>query len=264
MNGAVEQEALLLRFDAPLMSFGGVRIDDLGATDEAPGLSLLTGMLANALGYEHRDVDRLERLQTRLRFAVRRDRSGSRIEDYQTVDLGQPSLEAAWTTKHRPAKRDGASSQGTHIRHRWYWADAIFTVALTLRPADEPPLLDEVANALERPERPLFIGRKPCLPAAPILIGTARATTLLEAVRAAPLPHRRHPSRHGNHSRIELDADGSLTAWWPDDDAPAPNVSAGGLHVVYDRRDWANQVHTGRRVVHRGRVAVRQETSNDD
>jgi CRISPR-associated Cas5-like protein len=36
-------DILLLRFDAPLMSFGGVMVDQHGPTDRFPGLAMLTG-----------------------------------------------------------------------------------------------------------------------------------------------------------------------------------------------------------------------------
>ena len=41
---------LLLRLEAPLMSFGSVLVDKRGPTDRHPGTALITGLLANALG----------------------------------------------------------------------------------------------------------------------------------------------------------------------------------------------------------------------
>lgn len=249
-HAAPALEVLLLRFDAPLMSFGGVRVDERGVTEEAPGLSLVTGLAANALGWEHRDVERLERLQERLRIAVRRDRPGTLLEDFQTVDLGQPYMEPGWTTWHRPAQRLGASGTGTHIRRRQYWADAVFTVALALEPAAEMPTLGDLERAFREPERPLFLGRKPCLPSSPLVIGATRAATLKEAVSQAP------PSPR---------ADGRDAAvWWPEGDAPPPPTAAGDRQPAYDLRDWANQVHVGRRFVYRSTIAMPEETRHGE
>jgi len=36
-------DVILLRFDAPLMSFGGVLVDEHGVTRQFPGASMLTG-----------------------------------------------------------------------------------------------------------------------------------------------------------------------------------------------------------------------------
>ena len=48
------RDALILRFDAPLMSFGGPMVDHNGVVQDFPPTSLLTGLIGNALGYEHR------------------------------------------------------------------------------------------------------------------------------------------------------------------------------------------------------------------
>jgi CRISPR system Cascade subunit CasD len=246
-----ELDVLLLRFDAPLMSFGGVRVDERGVIDEVPGLSLVTGLLANALGWDHGDAGALERLQARLRMAVRRDLAGTLLEDFQTVDLGQPCMEPGWTTRHRPSGRLGASGRGTHIRRRQYWADAVFTVAVALDPAAEEPTATALEKALEQPERPLFLGRKPCLPSRPLLLGRTRSATLKDAVGSAPLARRAAGL-----------ADRRFAVWWPEGDAPAPPPESGDRQPVYDLRDWANQVHVGRRFLHRGSVEIREEAGD--
>jgi len=46
-------KALVLRLDAPMMSFGGVMVDQHGVIDRFPGVALLTGLIANALGWHH-------------------------------------------------------------------------------------------------------------------------------------------------------------------------------------------------------------------
>jgi len=80
--------AIVLRFDAPLVSFGAPAVDQNGVVQPFPALSMLTGLIANALGWEHRESDKLDALQERLRYAARTDRRGEALLDYQTVDLG--------------------------------------------------------------------------------------------------------------------------------------------------------------------------------
>lgn len=183
-------EVLLLELDAPLMSFGGVMVDARGDTQDFPALSMLTGLLANALGYRHGDTGRLERLQERLRYAVREDRRGRRLRDFQTLDLGQDFLRQGWTTRGAPERRSGGTAKtGTHIRERWYLAGALYLVAVTLEPAAEEPTLEDLEEALRQPARPLFLGRKSCLPARPLVgPGAARrkAGSLYEALCSAP------------------------------------------------------------------------------
>jgi CRISPR system Cascade subunit CasD len=235
-------EVLLLRFDAPMMSFGSERVDQHGFSDQFPGTSLLTGLLANALGWSHRDADRLQSLQERLVHAARQDRAGIPLRDYQTVDLGQDHLldTCAWTTRGRRERRGGAASLTTHQRFRDYLAGAAYTVAVTLDPATEPPVISDLAEALQRPARPLFIGRKPCLPAAPLLIGVAEAPGLLAALIAAPVDERRDTGR--------------LQARWPAAEPLPPSIPETDTRIrtIWDRRDWYNQIHSGRRLVREG------------
>lgn len=238
-------DILLLRLDAPLVSFGGPMVDNRGVIQDCPPLSLLTGLLANALGYEHGDVERLAALQSRVRYAVRCDRAGTRLVDFHTVDLGQDFLVGTgWTTRGRPEGRAGASGEETHIRYREFLADSVHTVALALEPSDSPPDIDAVERALQEPARPLFIGRKCCLPAVPILLGRTAAPTLLAALRAAP---------RVDPSRSDRPRESPLRAWWPADEDGDEDSR---LIPVTDERDWENQIVTGRRWVREGTVRL--------
>jgi CRISPR system Cascade subunit CasD len=247
-----ERETLLLRLDAPLMSFGGVVVDERGVSEEFPTRSMLTGLLANALGYDHRDAGPLQRLQDRLRHAARRDRPGRLLVDFQTVDLSQPFLLEGWTTRGAAVRRGGGSAgMGTHIRRRHYRADAVFTVALLLEPEAEEPDLARCAAALAEPERPLFLGRKPCIPSLPLVLGTVRAASLHAALRRASFSER-------------AEEGGPWAAWWPEAGEPAPPAGEGRLIPLYDERDWTNQIHTGRRFLWEGRIdAADLETSDE-
>lgn len=235
---------VVLRLDAPVVSFGAPAIDQNGVVQAFPALSMLTGLMANALGWDHRDVDKLERLQERVRYAARIDRRGEALVDYQTVDLGMDwmrSERAGWTTRGRIAARGGdpKNALGIHQRYRHYRADSLHTVALTLVGSDGPSP-DEVAEALRTPARPLFIGRKCCLPAAPMLVDVVDRTSLVDLLASLP--------------RTTRGDAGLLPAfWWDGDDATAV---AGGSRVVSvtDERDWRNRVHVGRRFMREGHV----------
>lgn len=231
-------DALVLRFEAPLMSFGGAAIDDQRVTREFPSVSMIAGLLANALGYDHGDFGATQRLQERMRVGARQDRPGERLVDYQTVDLGQDFLEkTGWTTWGEVEERGGGSSTGTHIRQRHYLADAVYTVVVRLEPAEERPTLDELEAALKSPERPIFLGRKACIPSGPLVVGRLEVADLRQALERAPV------SGEGGRE---------LKAQWPTGEG-APFERE--LYLT-DERDWRNQVHVGRRVVREGRVRV--------
>jgi CRISPR system Cascade subunit CasD len=224
---------LLLRFEAPLLSFGGPVVDALHPTRLFPSQSQITGMLGNAVGYHHRDHEALEALQQRLRVAAGLIR-GEMLLDYQTVDLGLPAMVGTgWTTRGSPEEHGGGSGRETHIRYRWHLADALAVVALTLVPADDTPSLDEIAECLDHPARPLFIGRKSCLPTAPIRLGRVDAVDASAALREAQgLVQDRSSITVEMDARLAVD----VTEFVEED-------------RLVDRRDWRNQVHTRQRGV---------------
>lgn len=235
-------EVLLLRFDAPLMSFGDVIVDQHNVTDRFPRLSLLTGLFANALGYTHGDAEALEALQARIEFAARWDVMPTALVDYHTVDLGQPKMAGSgWTTRGAPEHREGGPDAkfGTHQRYRHYWASGVMTVAATLQ-GPELPTVAMLAAALRAPARPLFIGRKTCLPATPLLRGVLETSDVLAALRVTP-----PESGRGR--------DTALSACWP---VHLGTELPGRVVAVYDRRDWRNQIHTGRRLRREGLLPI--------
>lgn len=229
-------DCLILRFDAPLMSFGSVVVDQLNPTWRFPGKSMLAGLLGNALGWDHRDADKLQALQDRLRFAARWDAEPVPLTDYQTVELGHEFMRGTgWTTRGKVEERGGEIAKRiretdhyTHQRWRDHWANGVATVALTLD-GEGCPTVGDLESALRTPARPLFIGRKPCLPAAPILIGRRQAEGVKGALAAEP------PADIGPRRRPR-----SLPALWPLDEGPGASSEE-----RYDLRDWEQNIHRG-------------------
>jgi CRISPR system Cascade subunit CasD len=256
-------DVLVLRLEAPLMSFGGVAVDERRPTLEFPGRSLLTGLLGNALGWHHRQAELLQRLQDRLDYAVRQDLPGQLLQDFHTVDLGQDFLLQGWTTHGRPETRGkGSATSGTHIRRLDYLAGAAYTVALTLAEPQEAPTVEELERALHRPARPLFLGRKTCLPSRP-LVGhrgepdrLAAASPLAALAQVPPWARRPRPAPW----QQPQEPSSSFRVWWPaaagaspDEELPTA-VRFDRTLPLYDERDWHHQFHAGRRFVCEGRL----------
>ncbi len=229
---------LLLVLEAPLMSFGREMVDAIGPVADFPAASMLTGMLANALGWRREQRDAHTALQERLRFAVRLDRAGKVFTDFQTAQLGKG--DAGWTTHGRREGRAGDSYGSPHIRLRDLAADASAAIALCLEPAGEPPTVDDLAAALRHPARPLFLGRKPCLPSRPVLHGMGDHDDLLAALAAIPRAEDAAPM-----SLVQL----------PEDVAAVPGDE---LRPISDERDWISGVHGGGRIVRVRRLAAGQ------
>ncbi len=230
------QDYLLMRLEAPLMSFGTVAVDHRRPVQLWPAVSMLTGLLANALGWQRADVKALDQLQSRIRWAARIDRVGVALNDFQTVQLAKD--DKGWTTRGVVEERDGGaeSYKSPHLRSRDYRADASVLVALRLEPADQVPTLQDLNHALDRPRRPLFLGRKGCLPATRIGLGLVRAEDAVTAVREAPgLPGGVLPAQ--------------ATIYFSQGAAPAHGLGRLRIHDASDERSFDLDVHAGRQRV---------------
>ena len=223
-----------LRLAAPFMAFGGVAIDQVGPTREFPSASALTGLLANALGLQREDRVTHQHLQDRLIFGALSIVPDGRNAPLVVTDTQNAKLEKSdtgWTTRGVPDERDGHpdTHKSPHRRRRDYLADHETRVVLRLAPGNGPKL-DDLVRALDRPARPLFIGRKPCLPASRLLIGNVQGPTAYAALR-------------------NLDIGGR--AIWPDEG----DGSEGAMrHDIADLRNWHSGLHAGSRIVMEGMI----------
>ena len=229
---------LHLRFEAPLASFGSESIDAQGVIQDFPAQSMLTGLLANALGWTRSMRAEHQGLQDRLVFgAVHDGDSGMhRMTDYQTAQLAKS--DRMWSTRGSPIGRAGGAKTflGAHQRWRDHHADLRLSVVLTVVPADGEPTLEDLAAALDRPARPLFIGRKPCLPTTRILQGWLEESDVTDALEAVALEGR------------------ECRAIWPHSDGR----DAARVTTVTDERNWISGLHGGARAVCLGTVAGRR------
>jgi CRISPR system Cascade subunit CasD len=230
---------LVLRLASPLIAFGGEAIDNHGVIRDFPALSMLTGLIANALGWDRGDDELHNRLQQRLRMGTVLEPGSQRLLDFQTAKIEK--RDTGWTTWGQPESRDGGEGTyaGPHLRYRQYHAELTAWVAVMLRPADETPTLEAVADALDRPVRPLFIGRKPCLPTGRLVAGWQEADHILAALQAwvCQLPSSSQGWR----------------AQWPEGQGELPSDRRGAL---CDERNWTSGVHGGWRPVREGLIVA--------
>jgi len=209
---------IALTFDAPLMSFGGPAVDQVGNTFRFPPKSMLTGLLGAALGYERSEHDKLQRLQDGFTYGVREDRPGEIIEDYQTVDLKTPWMTLRWDNGVPKSGEDvRTTDKRREILNKEYLADAVYTVVLDC--ADLPEA--DAREALTHPRWPLYVGRKSC-GAGPLRPRRVEYDTLREALGDIGL-HR------------AAKADGPYQIW----------IEGGESRSISGLRDWESRIHAG-------------------
>jgi CRISPR system Cascade subunit CasD len=129
----------------------------------------------------------------------------------------------------------------TKVTTRYYLADAVFIAGLET-PQDTAQTL---ADALRRPHYPLYLGRRSCPPARPVLLGIQTDAALETALQEAPWqagPAER--TRYNTGRQVELATaieDPAGTDTLPDQPLPSP---------AFNRR-------FGERPVRRGTVRLR-------
>lgn len=158
-----ESLCLALRLEGPLQAWGTSSQYNMRMTDALPSRSAVSGMLCAALGLNRGSAEEKAFLQTlssvrMLAVAVPRYRgnrvlSVRRLEDYHTV--------------RNTSKANGKGLKDCHITRRQYLLDASFRVFLT----GEHDLLEKAGAALQDPVWGIWLGRKSCIPTAPVFAG---------------------------------------------------------------------------------------------
>lgn len=163
---------LAMRLESPLQSWGTSSRQNERRTDAHPSRSALCGMFCAALGYDRGSTEEQDFLRhcARLRLmvtALPRHAVGH-LRDFQTVE---GSLRATGAIKP------------THLITRYYLHDAVFFAFLS----GERDILERIAAALQDPVWGIWLGRKNCIPSAPVFAGlyadetTARQACLPDA-----------------------------------------------------------------------------------
>lgn len=221
-------EYLLVRLEGPLQSWGDIALDQRRPTGAFPTKSALSGLLASALGWTYRDGARINALQESMEYAVREDRRPTPLRDFQTAFVGRES--GGWTQWGFEARGGSKSArEGTHVMEKHYLADGSFLVALAI--ASGPVTHDDLRQALERPARTLFLGRKACLPSRHVSEGTAVAVSPREALRKAS---------------VRSEYDSPPLRCWSD---PTEDDRAALAVEIFDRRDFESDLFAGSRRV---------------
>lgn len=151
---------LLMRLKGPMQSWGANSRFSLRDSGNFPTQSGVFGIIGAAMGYT-RDSEELIDLLSPLAVAVRIDKAGRRMRDYQIIDTG---------------------SKGKKISERFYLSDADFLVSVYDPENKSDELLKRISDSLERPKNTLFLGRKSCPPTEKINLGIHKYDTVIASM----------------------------------------------------------------------------------
>ena len=170
---------LLLRFGAPLQSWGSSSRFQWRETNREPTKSAMIGMLAAAEGRRRNDsIDDL----LCIKFGVRLDQPGKFIRDFHTART--------------------VDGKQAFVSHRRYLSDAVFLVGIE----DEHDRLVGYQQALLHPMFPLFLGRRSCPPTQPLVLGIRENQDLLTALQSQPwLAADFYKNKHKQQQMVNLE-----------------------------------------------------------
>lgn len=177
-----DKSFLALRLEGPLQSWGFDSQYNRRNTGLMPTKSAIAGICCAAMGYTRGCEKEQEFLilfgtvrMTAIaipRKGIKNDLPVRRLQDYHTVGGGydpNSAIERGSITVSaedgKPRAKNGQSL--AVLTHRQFLTDASFGVLLE----GETSLLKQVAAALENPVWGVWLGRKTCIPTAPVLAG---------------------------------------------------------------------------------------------
>jgi CRISPR system Cascade subunit CasD len=163
---------LFVRLEGPLQAWGERARWSVRDTASEPTKSGVVGLLACALGLSADDD--LRTLSRQVRVGVRCDRPGALLVDYHTV-MG--------TLNAQGARKMSSGRPHTEQTWRSYLCDASFLVAVQAA----PELIARLADAVQSPHWPVFLGRKSCVCSRPPFAGLGDYGTLQAALETVPV-----------------------------------------------------------------------------
>lgn len=135
---------ILLKFAGPLQSWGVGSNYETRYTERFPSKSGVIGLISACLGYKRDEDEKIRELNS-LDFAVRVDRSGSILRDYQIA------------TKYKKTGISAGEMERTYVTNRYYLQDAVFIVGIG---SEDKDIIDKIEKALKSPYYQPFLGKR--------------------------------------------------------------------------------------------------------
>lgn len=225
------KEYLLFHLYGPMAAWGDTAVGEFRPSHDHPTRSAVLGLVAAALGIRRHEEDRLQALERSCLVAVRLDAPGEVLRDYHTTQVPPEQRKVRHYTR-----RDELNARKLHtiLSQRDYRTDAAVTIALSA--TDDPLIhLEQMADALQHPALPLYLGRKSCPLALPLEPRLINANDLKAAFDAyPPVTEQLQKVTEDLHQYGQgLPAPSHIRFFWEEDETN-PGMKS---QMIYPRRD---------------------------
>lgn len=222
---------LLFHLYGPMASWGDTAVGEFRPSHGHPTRSAVLGLVAAALGIRRHEEDRLHALEKSCLVAVRLDAPGEVLRDYHTTQVPPEQRKVRHYTRRDELN---ASKLHTILSTRDYRTDAAATIALS---ATDSPLfqLQQMADALQRPALPLYLGRKSCPLALPLAPRIVQTNDLKAAFSAYPPVTEQLKKMTGKLHQYSqgIPLTDHVQYYWEEDET-TPGIKS---QMIYSRRD---------------------------
>jgi CRISPR system Cascade subunit CasD len=176
---------LVFQLYGPMQSYGETAVGDIRPGFGHPTHSALTGLAAACLGMRRDEEERLKSLSSSFAFAVRVDREGTLLREYQTVQCPPSRKKGTYCSRRQELTEPKPWELNTRQTYRDFAMDALYTGCMAA--ICEPPLLslEEVAAAMQKPVFIPYLGRRSSPLALPLCPQIINADTAREAFAAS-------------------------------------------------------------------------------
>ena len=155
---------LVIRLEAPMQSYGLHSPNDQKTTFSFPTKSAIVGLICASLDIQRDDennISEISKLKTIVIETPYKNICKNLLIDFQTAGGGK------FNDDRKKIKNVNGKIKSNIIINKHYMVDTKFFVILE----GSELLIEKCANGLKHPCRPLFLGRKKCIPSAPIFNG---------------------------------------------------------------------------------------------
>ncbi len=171
-------EYLVFRLYGPLASWGQAAVGGDRPTGLYPTRSALIGLLAAGLGIKRDEEELMTQLNNSVQLSVKQLVPSSLMRDYHTSQVPSTNRKVNHLTRKSELNE---KKLNTVLSSRDYRCDGLWVIAVNLTQTSHFKL-EQLQNGLKKPVFTLYLGRKSCPLALPVMPKIVTTDTLKQAL----------------------------------------------------------------------------------